>query len=323
MENILPQTSARDLAFILWKHRWSTIFIIIGTIVGTLCWLLFVREDLYPVTGRVLVKIGREQAPPPTVLGASPLVVGYRSSEVNSEMEVFTSAELINQVIDEMKLDQPGPAPQQPEKLVPRLKFQLQQTFSGIRDDYNELLISAGLRERYTLRERVFATLQKGIQVRAAKDSNVFAISLLTPYREGSREVLNTWIDKYLAYRQRLYSNGGFGFFSGVVNQSLKDLRAAETRLQEFEDTERISLLAKQKEQLIEQITRTQTALTDAEIERDESRVKVERLEAELRKDDPNFGALGDFPRDSFQHNILADLAELEREREKLRMTEL
>jgi len=322
MENLIPQASARDLAFILWKRRWSILLIITGTLIGTLAWLLFVREDLYPVTARVLVKIGREQAPPPTVLGASPLVVGYRSSEVNSEMEVFTSAELVTQVIDELKLDQPGPPAPPPEKFVPLVKYRLKTAMSGVKDTYENILIAAGLRERYTLRERVFAMLQKGIAVKAAKDSNVFVAALLTPYREGSRVLLNTWIDKYLVYRQQLYANGEFDFFRGVVNQSLGELRGAEDRLQQFENAESISLLSKQQEQLIEQMTRTRAALRDAELQRNESSVKVQKLETEFKKDDPNFGALGDFPRDSFQHNVLADLAELQREREKLRMTE-
>ena len=322
MENILPQTSARDLAFILWKRRWSMVLIITGTLIATLAWLLFIREDMYPLTARVLVKIGREQSPPPTVLGASPMVMGYRTSEVNSEMEVFTSAELINQVIDELKLDQPGPPPPVPEKLIPLMKYRVKGAVAGVKEIYENALIAAGLRERYTLRQRVFATLQRGIQVKAAKDSNVFVAVLVTPYREGSRVLLNTWLDKYLIYRQRLYANGEFDFFRGVVNQSLRELRSSEDRLQEFEDTETISLLPKQEEMHIEQITRARATLRDSELARNESFGKVQKLDGELKSSDPNFGSLGDFPRDSFQHNILADLAQLQRERERLRMTE-
>jgi uncharacterized protein involved in exopolysaccharide biosynthesis len=61
----------------------------------------------------------------------------------------------------------------------------------------------------------------------------------------------------------------------------------------------------------------------DAEIARDDSQYKVRNLDIEVGKPEPNFGSIGDFPRDSFQHNILGQLAELQREREKLRLTEL
>jgi uncharacterized protein involved in exopolysaccharide biosynthesis len=322
MEDLIPQTSARDLAFVLWKRRWSIIFILVGTLVGTLVWLLFIREDLYAVTARVLVKIGREQAPPPTVLGASPLVVGYRTSEVNSEMEVFTSSELINQLIDELKLDQPGPPSPMPDKLLPRIKYRVKAVYTDIKEWYENVLIAAGLRERLTERERVFALLQQGVAVKAAKDSNVFVAVLATPYRKGSSFLFNKWLDKYLVYRQRLYANGEFDFFRDVVNKSLGELRGAETHLQEFENAESISLLPKQEEQLIEQLTRERAFLREAQMHRDESLLKVQKLDAELKKDDPNFGVLGDFPRDSFQQNILTQLADLQRDREKLRMKE-
>src|SRR5687768_5571081 len=105
MENLLPQASAKDIGFVLYKRRWSIFLILFVTIVGTLGWLLFIRDDVYAVSARILVKIGREQAPPPSVLGSSPLVVGYRTSEVNSEMEIFQSNEILTRVIDRMNLD--------------------------------------------------------------------------------------------------------------------------------------------------------------------------------------------------------------------------
>lgn len=56
---------------------------------------------------------------------------------------------------------------------------------------------------------------------------------------------------------------------------------------------------------------------------RDEARFKMRKLEAELKAEEPNFGAIGDAPRDSFQQNMLNQFAELQRERERLRLTEL
>jgi uncharacterized protein involved in exopolysaccharide biosynthesis len=100
-------------------------------------------------------------------------------------------------------------------------------------------------------------------------------------------------------------------------------LRAAEDDLQDFENHQDISLLNKQEEVLLDQISRARGLVRDAEIVSNEASFKMKNLEAELTKDDPNFGAVGDFPRESFQHNILSQLAELQREREKLRLTEL
>ena len=323
MESPFPQASAREVAFILFKNKWTIIVILLGTLIGSIAYLWLVRENIYAVTARVLVKLGREQSPPATVLGAGPLVVGYRTNEVNSEMEILQSSELLNQVIDEMHLDRPSPPQPPPTALLPKIKYYVHAFTQAYRDWKDELLITLGVRERLTPKEKILSALQQGLNVKAAKDSNVFVVALGTPYRKGSSAVLNQLLDDYLVYRQKVYHSKEFDFFRNQVNQSQGALRAAEDNLQNFENRQDISLLSKQEEVLLDQISRARGLVRDAEIIRNEASFKMKKLETEMTKDDPNFGAVGDFPRESFQHNILSQLAELQREREKLRLTEL
>ena len=323
MEQIIPPVSAKDIGFILYKRRWSIALILLGTLIGTIVYLFFIREDLYAVSARVLVKIGREQAPPPSVLGATPQVVGYRTNEVNSEIEILQSSQLLMQLIDDLGLDKPGPSPPVPDRFFPRLKSQAKAVVAGIKEWQENLLISAGLRERLTPRERVLYTLQQGLAVKAAKDSNVFVAVLSTPYRRGSSRVLDGLLDRYLQFRQTLYGDAENGFFQKQVASSLGDLRSAEQQLQDFENKNNISLLAKQEETLIEQISRERVVLQNAEILRAAARFRVDRLDSELKKPEPNLGSVGDFPRESFQQNILNQLADLQREREKMLLIEL
>ena len=107
MENLLPQTSARDLALIVFKRKWSLLAIFAATMAAFFVWLFVIHDDLYEVDAKVLVKIGREQAAPPSVMGASPLLVAYRSQDINSELEIFQSGDSIAEVVDELHLDQP------------------------------------------------------------------------------------------------------------------------------------------------------------------------------------------------------------------------
>jgi uncharacterized protein involved in exopolysaccharide biosynthesis len=322
METPLPQASARDIAFILFKHKWSILVILLGTLLCSIAYLWFVRDDVYAVTARVLIKIGREQSPPTTVLGAEPLVIGYRTNEVNSEIEILQSKDLLGQVIDELHLDRPSPPEPPPPGLLPKVKYYVHKAVRVYEDWQNELLIALGLRERLTPRERIMDALEQGLNVKAAKDSNVFVAALGTPYRKGGSIVLNALLDKYLVFRQQVYHNSGFAFFRGEVDQSEGELHAAEAQLQHFENQADISLLAKQEEVLLDGISRERALVSQAEIARNEAQLKVRKLEGELREPEPNFGSIGDFPSESFQQNILNQLAELQREREKLRLTE-
>ncbi|HEY3442735.1 MAG TPA: Wzz/FepE/Etk N-terminal domain-containing protein [Paludibaculum sp.] len=323
MESVIPQPTLHDLAFVLFKRRWTILLLLLGTLLGTFVYLFLIREDVYAATSRLLVRIGREQAPPSTLLGNSPLMVSYRTSEVNSETEILQSSELLLKVIDDLHLDDPPKPISPPPGILPRTKYEVKRVVQTVKDWYQEILITVGLRERLTRRETVLDLLQKSLQVKAAKDSNVFVVALGTPYRKGGSMVLNHLLDEYLVYRQKIYQTKGFDFFREQVDRTRSELRDAERKVQEFENREKISLIGKQQEVLVDQINREQGLVLDLELERNQAAYKVRRLEEELKKADPNFGSIGDFPRESFQHNILAQLADLQREREKLRLTEL
>jgi uncharacterized protein involved in exopolysaccharide biosynthesis len=120
---IFPQITARDLALILFKRKWGIIAVMAVTMISCLVWLFLIRDDSYEVSVKVLVKIGREQAPPPSVMGASPMVVAYRSQDVNSEIDIFQNGELIARVVEELGLDQPVLQPE-PIGFLARLKFE-------------------------------------------------------------------------------------------------------------------------------------------------------------------------------------------------------
>src|SRR5689334_20016231 len=110
-ESFLPTISARDLALVILKRKWSILVIIVTAMLGAVVWLWGVRDDMYKSYAKVLVKLGREQATPPTVMGASPALIGYRSQEVNSEIDIFQNIESIGRVVDRLHLDQPVQEP--------------------------------------------------------------------------------------------------------------------------------------------------------------------------------------------------------------------
>lgn len=323
MDGPFPQVSARELVYVLMKRRWTIFLILFAGLIGALGYLFLIREDVYAVTARVLVKLGREQAAPPTVMGSGPLVIGYRTNEVNSEIEIIQAADLMIKVIEGLQLDRPSPPEPPPPGLLLKVKYYARRTIRGLKEWWEEALIRVGLRERLTMREKVLETFQRSLNVKAAKDSNVFVVALGSPYRKGATVVLNRLLDEYLIHRQKIYLSQGADFFEDRMDTSFKELRDAERQLQDFENREDISALTKQEETLVDQINRERSMVREAELVRNEANFKVRSLEAELKASEPNFGAVGDFPRDSFQQNILVQLAELQREREKLRLTEL
>jgi uncharacterized protein involved in exopolysaccharide biosynthesis len=96
METLIPQVSTRDLALVVFKRKWSITVIVLVTMIAAAFWLFVMRDEQYTVSTRVLVKLGREQAPPPSVMGASPMVIAYRSQDLTSRRSGGSSTSTIS-----------------------------------------------------------------------------------------------------------------------------------------------------------------------------------------------------------------------------------
>jgi uncharacterized protein involved in exopolysaccharide biosynthesis len=323
MENDYPRTSLRDLAYVLFRRKWSFVLVLTASIFGAVFWLWVVRDELYATQAKVLVKLGQEQAAPASVVGPTPNIVSYRSQDLNSEIDIFQSTDIVARVVDKYHLDAPKPPAPVPAKFVARMRFYAKKWVRSVGDWRDKWMISLGLRERLSPREQTIATLQKALAVIAQRDSNVFVAQLRLPERVGSSLVLSAILDEYREYRAKMFETQGRSVFHNAVRQNEGALQKADLELQQYETKYDIATLAKQEEVLVEQIAHARTVLRDAEVSYREAESKVKTLELEMNKPEPNLGSLGDFERESFPQVILRQIADLQKEREKLRMTDL
>jgi len=321
-EDVFPRASARDLALILFKRKWSVVAVFLVTMLGFLFWMFVIRDETYVVSTKVLVKFGREQAPPPSVMGAPPQLVAYRSEDVNSEMAIFQSTDSVAQVVDELHLDRPIVEPV-PAGFFARAKYETKRVMHEVKDWYEGVLVTVGLRPRLTPKEKTVFGLMEGLKVASDKDSTVFIASLALPYRHGSAGVLNALLDKYLVKRQELYSNGGASFFRSSLNDATAQLHASEERLQEFENDKGIADLIRQETILLDHVAQARAAWKEEDYTRREDQGRVDRLDQELKKPNPDFAAIAEFEHEGFRQTLIKQLADLQREREQLRMTYL
>jgi len=323
MTSLQQPPSLRSLVATLWKRRWALTSIVALTLLIAGVYVLIIRDDLYMVSTRIMVKLGREQAAPATVLGSGPQVIGYRTAEVNTETEIFQSRQLYEQLVTDLGLDRPGKPAPPPAGLFQNIRYHVKAISKAVSNWKDEMLIRAGLRPRLTERQKVIAQLQESIGVQAAPDSNVFVATFATPFREGGSLVLNRQIDNYLKYRQSMFAEAGSNLFADETSRTSNELESAESQLQSFEQQFQISSYDKQKEVLIERLSQAEAAEKETGLYLNDAEGKVRRMEAALATPNPNFGTIGDFPTESLQRNLVNQLADLERERELLRLKEL
>ena len=314
------EASLRDVLSILFKRKWSIITIFITVIVSAVFYLWFVRGDNYDTTAKILVRIGYEQMNTPTVVGERTAIYGQRSQDVNSEIDILQSTDLIGKVVDYLKLDREQPEPV-PDRLVPRIRYEVKRVVKGFRNFTDEIFIACGMRERLTPREKTIAQLTKGLKVIAMKDSNVIVANLKVPIRKNANVILNTLLDFYLDFRLSAFQDPSLvNFLSSQAKASRGKLDSAVEALHRFETESDIVSLNYQKELLLRQIAEARSLFTEAELTYQEISGKAARLNKELKSDEPDFGKLGSFGEGTFPDSLVQELATLQKEREQIRM---
>jgi len=317
--------SARDLAAILFRRKWSIAFVFLTGVLASAIWLWVVRDDMYELNAKVLVKIGYEQAPSNTILSDRPLnVVGYRAQDVNSEIDILQNSELLGRVVDRLGLDRRGEPPPYPVGLVARMRWHVKALVTRIKGSVDEVLIWAGLRPRLTDREKVLAALKAGLSVVPQKESNVFVARLLVDVREHSSLILNTLLDEYLAFRLKLWKGDAtVAFFQAQASQAERDLHDAEEELSRFDAESEINMLNRQQDVLLVAISDAERTMREAELSLTDAKGKWTRVQQALASDDASFAVSGEFATGSFPESLMVQMSTLQRDRERLRMTEL
>ena len=322
MSDLVLQTTMRDLCWVVFKRKWSALTIVTVTVISTLVWVVLIRDNIYEVRGKVLVKIGQEHAVPPTVLGSRPMmIVGQRFQDVNTEVDVLTSTDLLGRLVDELGLDKPGPPEPVPPTLIGKARYYAKHIVKSVRTWKNEILIKLGFRVRLTPREEAIAMLQKGLLVTPQKDSNVLVVRLFIPTRQFASAILNSLLDLYCDFRLDLfYDNTALGFFEAEVATARAALGDAERLLGEFEQTHNFRSIEEQKTRLLAQIAEARSAYKGDEIAWKQAEWKVAQLGSDDSMERLDFASLGSFERDSFIDRLMIKLSELRQQQEVLEM---
>jgi len=112
--NQTENTALQDLLALFQKHRRGMFFIFFGTVLLIALWT-FIQTPIYEIKSKILVKYGREYIYRPVDLlqkgDVQPLLSFNREEIINTELQIFTSSELISEVIKSVG----------PDKIYPKI----------------------------------------------------------------------------------------------------------------------------------------------------------------------------------------------------------
>jgi uncharacterized protein involved in exopolysaccharide biosynthesis len=285
----IPEKSLRDIYYILFRHRhkviWFFLSIMAIVIIGT-----FLTSETYKSEAKLLVRLGRESVTlDPTATTGQVISVGQqRENEIKSEMEILTSQELVEKLVDTL-----GPIPflVHPEEIdknntfidrnpVDTIKKALQNLSLLLAPVLNRVRnLSSSLSDRDT----AILTVMNNLQIEVLKNSNIISISFEAKDRKLAQETIDKLIGFYLEKHINVHRTpGSYEFFNQQINQSRNTLDQTEEDLKQFKNKTGIASLEEQKRELIKRIGDIQLALGETKSALAGSKAKVQAMEKTL-----------------------------------------
>jgi uncharacterized protein involved in exopolysaccharide biosynthesis len=248
--------SLRDGASALFRRRGLVIFVFLAVVLGTaiVTWRM---PNKYESHMKILVKNQRvDVAITPEATGGAPVGVDNEVSEneINSEIELLTSRDLLTQVAKETGLSQPGPTSfwRKPAPEAERI-------------------------------EKAAAGLQKDLVISPVKKANVISISYSANSPEIAAAVLKKVGELYLEKHLKLHHpTGASDFFKDKAEQYETQLHDSEKQLTTFQQANNLIVLAQQKDLTLQKTAEAKAKLLESEAAVNEATDRIKKIEQQL-----------------------------------------
>jgi uncharacterized protein involved in exopolysaccharide biosynthesis len=247
----------RDGASALFRRRALVVFTFLAVVVGTalITWWL---PNKYESRMKILVKNQRvDVAITPEATGGAPVGVESEVSEnqINSEIELLTSRDLLSQVAKEVGLGGQAARPSFWKKAVPEA-------------------------ERI---EKAAVELSKDLVITPVKKANVISISYSANSPEVAAAVLKKLGELYLEKHLKLHHpTGASDFFKDKANQYEGTLHDSEKQLTDFQQANNLVVLSQQKDLTLQKTAEAKSKLLDSEAAVNEATNRIKRIEQQL-----------------------------------------
>jgi uncharacterized protein involved in exopolysaccharide biosynthesis len=255
--------SVRDAASVWFRHKLLIAVTFLTIAVGTGV-VTFLLPNEYESRLKILVKNLRTDVPitPERTTGTngSPVDNNVSETQINSEVELLTSKDLLNQVVGECGLDKRGPS------LLQRL---------GLKENPGT---DAARIEVATER------LAKDLNINPVKKANIVEITYSSSSPVVAAAVLRKLQDLYLEKHLKLHRlPGTYEFFKTQADLYEQQLRDAEKQLSTFQQSMNVVSLTQQKDLAVQKMTDGKSKLleTDAFLKEVDERINL--LQQQMR----------------------------------------
>lgn len=264
-------TSAEDLLRaipeVLFARKWVILGALLLTFSATAA-ATFIMSPVYVASASILVKKERFDAAvtPEQVIATGQPDRHLTEEELNSEVEILSSASLHEQVIRKLHLDQPA---------QPGLISELIGKLSPRTDD-----------PRLTRLANAITRFEANLNIEAGKKSNLIKITFKDNDRQRAADVVNAlcqaYQERHISLRQ---SDSTSNFFSEQAQEMKRDLDQKEAALRSVTPLPSEQLLNQQIDTQIRQLSEFEVALQNTRAAVAESQARIAALKDQLSRE--------------------------------------
>ena len=260
--------SVRDVANVLFRHKLliCATFLVVAVGSGVVAFLI---PNEYESRMKILVKNTRSDVPitpeRTTGSGGAPLVNEVSENQINSEIELLTSEDLLKQVVTEC----------------------------GLYKADSSILARLGLKEVNRTQaaqvEEASRRLAKDLVITPVKKANIIDVKYSSNSPQTAAAVLRKLQDLYLEKHLKLHRPPGtYDFFKTKAAEYEGELQAAEKERSKFPQSMNVISLTQQKEQTVQKLAEAKSKLMETTAYLREVNDRIAKVEQQLQSLQPN-----------------------------------
>ena len=246
--------SLRDGAGAIFRRKALVLLTFLTVMLGTAI-VTFLVPNKYESRMKILVKNQRVDVAitPEATAGAPSVESEVSESQINSEIELLTSRDLLTQVVTECGL----------------AKFE--KNWFGQESPEPVRVETAATR------------LSKDLIIAPVKKANIISISYSANSPELSATVLKRLGDLYLEKHLKLHHpTGASDFFKDKADEYESQLKQSENRLADFQQSNNLVVLSQQKELTLQRTAEAKAKLLESDAAYNEATNRIKRVEQQL-----------------------------------------
>jgi polysaccharide biosynthesis protein PslE len=249
----------------VWHRLWRTlksyrlliVITFLSAIASTYAVLQLTTEQ-YDISATVLVRLGRENLEAPMTISNGVglyTITGVRPEEINSEIQLLTSNDLIVGAIDKIGIDAFKFEPRPPTTFIQKIKYYSKKAVRWVKNEFQVFLITLNLKKELGERDKVILDIKDRLIVERQKDSDMISVMIRLPDPELGIRLLNTLLEMYFDRHIDVHRELNFrDFMETQATNYLDKLSALDKQRENVRDKWDIVSTSEQKRLLLSRL---------------------------------------------------------------------